>query len=253
MQPKGWNPGTVRAAAATLACLLALWASIASATATQAPGQVAAVQKPAESAAVVADEYRLQVGDVIEVKFFNNPELNEKIEVGPDGRISLQLVEPIVAVGLTRSELQKLVRDRYAAFLKAPEVSVLIRTFASQRIFVGGEVNSPGLFPLDVETTALQAVMRAGGFKNTARKTDVFLVRKGDASKPEVLRLQMDIEKGAKRGDLSLGPQLRPFDVIFVTKSRIAKVNQFVDQYIGQMLPLSMVQGFGFVALLWGQ
>jgi len=205
--------------------------------------------QPAASPAP-ADEYRMQIGDIIEIKFFNNPELNDRVQVGPDGRISLQLIDDLPAVGLTRSELQKTITDRYARFLKAPQVSVLIRTYAGQRIFVGGEVNNPGLFPLDAETTALEAIMRAGGFKNTARKTAVFLVRKGDQGQPVVLRLQIDVEKGAKNKGLVPGPVLRPYDAVFVAKSRIAKVDQFMANYVGDLVPVSVVAGFGYVIAL---
>ncbi len=73
--------------------------------------------------------YRLQAGDQLDIKFFFNPDLNEEVTVGPDGRISLQLIGDILAAGLTIDELKDLVTQHYDQELKDPEVAVLLRPF----------------------------------------------------------------------------------------------------------------------------
>ncbi len=73
--------------------------------------------------------YRLQAGDQLDIKFFFNPDLNEEVTLGPDGRISLQLIGDILAAGLTIDELKDLVTQHYDQELKDPEVAVLLRPF----------------------------------------------------------------------------------------------------------------------------
>ena len=78
-------------------------------------------------------EYRIQVGDQLDIKFFYNPELNEQVTVRPDGRISLQLVHEIMVAGLTPSELTDLLTKKYAPELKKPEITVIVRSFGAHK------------------------------------------------------------------------------------------------------------------------
>ena len=96
---------------------------------------------PANGVCQQADtEYQIQVGDELEIKSFYNPELNEKVIVRPDGRISVQLANDIPAAGQTPAALAKTLSDKYAAQFKQPEVSIILRSFAGQRVYVGGKV-----------------------------------------------------------------------------------------------------------------
>jgi hypothetical protein len=75
-------------------------------------------------------DYRIQVGDQIDIKFFYNPELNEQITVRPDGRIGLQLVGELVTAGMTAGELKAVLVSKYAEQLRDPEVAVIVRSFS---------------------------------------------------------------------------------------------------------------------------
>ena len=86
-----------------------------------------------------------RAGDQLEVKFFYNPELNEQVIVRPDGRISLQLANEIMVAGLTPLELTDLLKKKYSTEISKPEITIIVRTFTSQRVFVDGEVNRAGL------------------------------------------------------------------------------------------------------------
>jgi protein involved in polysaccharide export with SLBB domain len=205
-----------------------------------------AVSRPEGESAESAGSYRLQPGDVIEIKFFYNPELNEKLEIGPDGEISLQLLNEIKAGGLTREQLRSTIQQGYSGVLKVPEVSVIVRSFVGQRVFVGGEVNAPGLFPLEGRTSILEAIVRAGGFTDRARRSTVLLIRKSPENRP--ICSTWDLERllsGEQSGEVEV---LRPFDVIFVPKSRIANINVFVDQYIRRVIPIHFAVGFSFLS-----
>ncbi|MCX5844387.1 MAG: polysaccharide biosynthesis/export family protein [Deltaproteobacteria bacterium] len=93
-------------------------------------------------------EYRLQPGDTLDIKFFYNPELNEQVTVRPDGRISLQLIREIRVAGLTPDELTNLLIKKYSAELIKPEITVIMRTFAGNKVYIDGEVNRVGMVNL---------------------------------------------------------------------------------------------------------
>lgn len=124
--------------------------------------------------------------------------------------------------------------------LRASDVLFVPKTSIS--VYVGGEVTEPGLMPLNGKLTVLTAVIKAHGFKNTASTRSVMLIREGDKG-PEVRKL--DLRHILARGDGDL--DLKPFDVVYVPKSTIAKVDQFMDQYFRQVVPISMNMGFSYL------
>jgi len=183
------------------------------------------------------EEYTLQPGDVIEIKFFYNPELNEHLTIRPDGKISLQLIEEVEAAGLTPSKLDRILTEKYEKILKIPEVAIIVKEFSGQKIYVGGEVNSPGIIPLSGKLTSLQAILQAGGFKNTAELKSVVILRNQGTEDPlfMTINLKEDLSTAAHQNDILL----KPYDIVFVPKTTIAKMNQFVDQYIEKLIPIS--------------
>jgi polysaccharide biosynthesis/export protein len=181
-------------------------------------------------------EYSLQVGDQLDIKFYYNPELNEQVTIRPDGRISLQLVREITAAGLTPGELTDLLTKKYAPEVKRPEITVIVRSFSSQRIYVDGEVNKAGMVSLTALTTVLQAISQAGGVKDTARTKEVLVIRRGTDNKPLVIPLNLN--KAIDGTDTGQDMILRPFDIVYVPKSAIANVNVWVDQYIRKNIPI---------------
>ena len=187
-------------------------------------------------------EYRIQVGDQLDIKFFYNPELNEQVTVRPDGRISLQLVREIIASDLTPAQLTDLLTQKYATNLQRPEITVIVRSFGSQRVYVDGEVAKPGIVPLVGFVTVLQAISQAGGLKDAARRGEVIVIRHGTANKP--IALTVNIEKVIDGTDMRQDIPLKPFDIVYVPKSPIANVNVWVDQYIRKNLPFSISTGF---------
>jgi protein involved in polysaccharide export with SLBB domain len=179
-----------------------------------------------------AGDYRIGANDVLSVKFFYTPELNEDVSVRPDGKLSLQLVGEVAAAGHTPAEVSKDLATSYARFLAKPEVTVIVRSFGSQRAFVGGEVKAPGMVAVDGKTDLAGAVFQAGGALDTAELSTVVLLRRG-ASGREVYRVDLsDALEGA-----APMPVLRAYDVVYVPKSVIAQVGMYVELYINKIIP----------------
>ena len=193
---------------------------------------------PAQTQAPLA--YTIQPGDELDIKFFYNPELNETVTVRPDGKISLQLIDEIHAADLQPLELDRQLTELYSRELRKPVLTVIVRSFTRQRIFVGGEVNTPGLIVLPAGMTTLQAIFQSGGFKESADPAETLVIRKGQKDKPVPIRIDlaalMDADGGADF-------QLQPDDIVYVPKSAIANTNKFIDEYIRGLL---MFRGWSF-------
>lgn len=181
------------------------------------------------------EPYLLHVGDSLAIKFYFNPDLNEEVIVRPDGMISLQLIGDVQAAGLTPTALAGNVTQKYTAELANPKVSVIVRQFAGQVVYVGGEVGKEGIVPLTGGLTLFQAIQVAGGFLDTAHEKQVILIRKGADGRPTGAAIDLrPVLKGEQPQDDVL---LQPFDVVFVPKSKIADIDVVVDQYMRRMLP----------------
>ena len=187
--------------------------------------------------------YLIQPGDQLEIKFFYNRELNEAVVVRPDGKISLQLLDDIQAAGITPAQLDEILTKKYARELKEPVLTVIVRSFTGQRVYVGGEVNRPGLVSLTANMSALQAVINAGGLKETAKLENAIVIRKGKDSKP--IPMRVDLSKAIYQGNARNHFKLKPYDIVYVPKTFIAKANKFVNQYIERLILFKGVS-FGF-------
>jgi protein involved in polysaccharide export with SLBB domain len=189
----------------------------------------------------VLQPYSIQPGDELDIKFFYNPELNEVVFVRPDGMITLQLIDDVKVAGMTPSELDELLTKKYSKELRKPVLSVIVRTFSGQRVYVGGEVDRPGLITLVPGMHPIQAVLQAGGFRETAKPDATILIRKGPENRPIPVRL--DLNAAMFGSGSAANFELRPDDIVYIPKSNIAKVNQFVDDYIRGIL---MFNGWSF-------
>ena len=183
----------------------------------------------------------LQIGDTVEIKHYYHPDLNETVTVRADGKISLPLLDEIHVSGLTPSQLDNLLTERYSRSLKQPELTVILRQSSTQRIFVGGEVIRPGLISMNGPLSCLQAVMQAGGYRNTAESANVVIMRTQGTEKP--IFLVANLKYDAKKNILPENIALQPQDVVFVPRSKIAEINLWVEQYIDKVLPFSRSVG----------
>lgn len=182
----------------------------------------------------------LVAGDVIEVRFFYTPQLNETQTVRPDGKIVLQLVGEVEAQGMTPAGLRNELLRLYAPHLKDPEVAVIVRSFQNRRVFVSGQVMTPGIVEMPGKITVLEAIMQAGGFD----------MREAEVRNVIVIRHKEDQRYGYSLNlkPMMTGGEIQPFflepqDIVYVPRTEIAKANQWIDQHINKLIPQS---GFFF-------
>lgn len=187
--------------------------------------------------AIGASRYLLNASDVVEFKFSYNPDMNERVTIRPDGYVSLSMIGDVMAKGATPEELAKAAEARYTGILRRPELVVIVREFAAQRIFIAGEVNTPGVVPLAGKLTLAQALFHAGGPKPTARMDQVLLLKYQGSNRSSVQVVKLsDILKGAQ-ADIALDP----YDVVFVPRSKIAQLDLFVEQYVNNLVPRTLL------------
>lgn len=183
--------------------------------------------------------YRLQPHDLIAIKFWSSPELNEEQRIRPDGRISLPFVDEVQAAGLSPEELDKVLTERYSAELNRPDLTVIVREAALPQIFVGGEVGIQGIVPLTENLTLFRAIQRAGGFKTTARRKDVLIIRLPPGGEP--VARKVDLMPVLTGRNPSLDPLLAANDIVFVPRTKVESGKLFIQQYLNDLIPLQNV------------
>ena len=182
------------------------------------------------------NEYRIQPGDQLGISFYLSPEFDDQVSVGPDGMITLKLVGQLKAAGLTPPELSQEIDKAYSTELRAPDVVVDVKNMPARQVYVEGQVNHPGAFPLLGGMTALQAIAEAGGFTDTATDSSIVLIRRDACGNVQGERL--DLASAVDHPGQGEDAMLVPYDVLVVPRSRIANVDLFVKQYIQGLLPI---------------
>jgi len=199
------------------------------------------------SAAPAPLRYQIARGDSLDIKVFNANELSEQVIVRPDGKISVQVLDDVMAAGRTPEELAAELQAGWAKSFGDPRVTVVVREFAMRNVFVGGEVGADGIVPLRNKMTALSAVIAAGGFMSTAQLSNVVIVRDA-GGKPEAMKVDARKVLDGTAPDVALAP----FDVVWVPKSKIARVNMWVDQYVKHVLPINLTGAIQYNYLAGG-
>lgn len=168
-------------------------------------------------------EYVLYPGDEIEVATPTASELTRTHKVGPDGRISLPLVGQVMAADRTLAELGRDVSDAYARQLVRPVVEVTLKQAGPVRVWVDGEVRTPGVYEMFGDIDAYQALIQAGGFLPTARTQEVALIRRGPGGRAMMRAIDLRPRRG-------LPVALRRGDIIFVPRSTLGEIANFFTQ-----------------------
>jgi polysaccharide biosynthesis/export protein len=171
-------------------------------------------------------QYQIQPGDVMEVHYRYTPEYDQTVTVQPDGYITLNLVGNVKVGQATVEEARTAIIKQASERLNQPEVSITLKDFQKPYFVVAGQVVSPGKFDMRENTTALQAVMMAGGFKDTAKSSKIVLFRKINSDTAEVKVL--DLKKMEKTSALERDIALQNGDMLLVPQNAAAKFERFM-------------------------
>jgi polysaccharide biosynthesis/export protein len=162
-----------------------------------ANGQTGARPDPhSPSSEVDAGAYTIGKGDALEVNVWREPMLSGEVVVRNDGMISLALAGDVLAAGRTTMDLKLDIQERLKRYLGEPVVTVILRTPASQKFYMVGEVKTPGEYDLIKEMTVIQAIARAGGFSEWAKKDKILIIRSEGGVEKRISVNYGDIVKG---------------------------------------------------------
>ena len=203
----------------------------------QAPGRTSFPKIGFADWSEAEPEYVLYPGDEIEIATPTASELTRTQRIGPDGRISLPLVGQIMAADRTIAEVEADASAAYASQLRRPVVEVTLKTAGPIRVWVGGEVRTPGMIEMNGDLDAYQAIIQAGDFLPTAKQGEVALIRRGRGG----VRMMRAADLRPRRGEVIA---LRRGDIIFVPRSNLGEVANFISLF-RNALPIGFSYAIG--------
>ena len=172
-------------------------------------------EKSKSPASKSGDTYLIGPGDVLSIDVRNESELSKQYTVRLDGHITLPWLNDVEVAGLTCTELRTLLKEEYKEYVKqsALIISVTVLESVNNKIYISGQVNTPGEYTLQKHMTILQAITRAGGLADFAKASDIRLIRKIDGvEKP----FRVDYNAIVSGNDLSQNLLLKADDTIYV-------------------------------------
>ena len=167
------------------------------------------------SEAAHEQNYQIGVGDLLQVEVYGEADLTKEVRVLTDETISFPLLGTIKAGGLTVGQLEQDIKQRLGEkYLVNPQVTVFVKEFS--RVYVLGEVKSPGSFPLSGKMTVFEAVTLAGGLSDVANPSKVKVIRQENGTE---VSFTVNLEKVIKNGDTSEDKELKANDRVVVPRS----------------------------------
>ena len=171
-------------------------------------------QTDARTSPLTGESYKIGADDILSINVWHEPEVSRNVPVRPDGKISLPLVGDVQAAGLTPTELQQELQTRFSKYLTDPSVSVIVAEIRSQRINVLGEVFRPGTYPLIPPMNLIDAIANAGGLKEFAKASKIYILRTLPDGQTEHIKVQYKNLLKGKRGSKDILLQTRDTVVV---------------------------------------
>jgi polysaccharide export outer membrane protein len=216
-----------RCAFAAALAVCATWAVTASAQTASAARPQSAAEKPSPaptpttvtpSAVVNAgvptpEDYVIGSDDILGIVFWRDKDMTTDVQVRPDGKISLPLLNDVQAAGLTPDQLRTSIRDKADKLLEDPTVSVVVKAINSRRVYITGQVGKPGIYALSDSTTVLQLIAMAGGVGDYADSKKIQIVR---TEKGKATSHKFNYQDFVKGKNVSQNIELKPGDTVIV-------------------------------------
>ncbi len=205
-----------------IAALIFAGASLAGCTSNRPSGAVAAAAVSAPPVDTMAkDQYVIGSGDTLSVFVYRNPDLSEaSVAVRPDGRISVPLIEDIMASGKTPSQLGRDIEGRLKKYIQDPNVTVIVRSFIGpfdRQIRVIGEATEPAAIPYRDHMTLLDVMIATKGLTKYAAGNRAEIVRRDADGKQTTINVKLN--DLIKDGDISQNIEMQPGDTLIIPQS----------------------------------
>jgi polysaccharide export outer membrane protein len=165
----------------------------------------------AQTPAVLPTAYKIGVGDVLHIVVWEEPQLTETAVVRPDGKVSLPLVSQLDVAGLTPEAVQQTLTEQLIKFVRKPRVTITVQEIHSRMVYITGEVQRPGAYPLLDAMNLVQLVARSGGLTDFAKRKQVYVLRAVNSA-----RVNVNYEKVLKGQAPKQNVELAPGDTVVV-------------------------------------
>ena len=161
-----------------------------------------------------AGDYLIGADDVLSIMFWKDKDLSApEVTVRPDGKVTLPLLNDVRASGLTPEQLRDSIREAALKFVEDPNPTVIVKEIRSRRVFITGQVEKAGPYPLNGTTTILQLIAMAGGLKDFADGKNISVMR-NEGGRQEVF--PFNYQDVVRKRDLRQNIELRPGDTVVV-------------------------------------
>lgn len=161
----------------------------------------------------IPPDYVIGVDDVLSILFWREKDLSTEVTVRPDGKISLPLLNEIRTAGLTPQQLRERLIQTAVRFVEDPNPTVVVKQINSRKVFITGQIEKPGPYPLNGRTTILQLIATAGGLREFADGKNIAVIRtEGERQ----ITLRFNYQDVVRRQDFSQNIDLKPGDTVVV-------------------------------------
>jgi len=210
----GWDKATVEQAFVVVNYLKTTGKSTAKPGDTQGQQSLVAGGPALSNSAALPGGYRIGPGDEIGIIVWKEPDASvPDTRVRADGKITLPLVKEVAIAGLTPTELETYLAEKYAAYINGADVTVVVKEINSRKVYVIGAVKKEGALPLWGPMTVLQAITEAGGLNDYAKRGKIYVLRTENGKQ---IRLPFDYNTAIRGEHPEQNVSLQPGDSIII-------------------------------------
>lgn len=182
-------------------------------TAPPMPAAAAAAAAPRATDPVVPPGYIIGTDDLLSIVYWKDKDMSADAQVRPDGRIALPLINEVQAAGLTPDQLREKILEESKKYMEDASITVVVRQINSRKVFITGEVNKPGPYPLTSAITVMQLIAQAGGLREYADSKKIIIMRN---ERGQQVSLKFNYKEVTSGKQLQQNIQLKPGDTVVV-------------------------------------
>jgi polysaccharide biosynthesis/export protein len=176
-------------------------------------GATVSQASPSDIPTALPSSYAIGPDDVLQIVFWKDHDLSVDVVVRPDGRISVPLLNDVQAAGLTPDELRAKLSSAAEQYFEHPNVTVLVKQINSRKVFITGQIDKPGIYPLTGPMTILQLIAAAGGLKEDADGDHIIVMHRDSSGGPA---REFNYSDVVKKKRLAQNITLTPGDTVVV-------------------------------------